>query len=122
MSAEPRGTAGAQAAGPLRRGHAALARGLDVAEEDRAGAGADEHLVAADLQLAGREVRQVTGAASARVPASGIQGDRAELEADAVELGPGTRVGGARADLPVRHVRGQLPVHLRVVWGDLGGE
>ena len=56
ISAEPHGTAGAQAAGPLRGGHAALARGLDVAEADRAGAGADEHRLAAGLQLAGPEV------------------------------------------------------------------
>jgi hypothetical protein len=54
MSAEPHRTAGAQAAGPFRRSHAALARGLDVAEEDRTGTGADKHGIAGGLQLAGR--------------------------------------------------------------------
>ena len=57
-----------------------------------------------------------------RVEGSEVQGDGAELEADAVELGPGARVGGARADLPVHHVRGPLPVDLRVRRSDLGGE
>src|SRR5690348_15927977 len=111
MSAEPHGTAGAQAAGPLGGGHAALARGLDVAEADRAGAGADEYRPAAGLQLAGSEV--LTGV---------IDSDGTELETHAVELGPGARVGGARADLAVHHVRGQLPVHVRVGRSDLGGE
>src|SRR5689334_23329860 len=114
MSVKPYRTARAQAAGPLRRGHAALARGLDVAEEDRTGTGADKHGVADGLQLARRQVRRGRRAARARVSAvrgdQPIQGDRAELEADTVELGPGTRIRGTRADLPVHHVRGQLPV------------
>ena len=54
--AKPHGAAGVQTAGPVRGGHAALARGLDLAEAYRAGAGADEYLVAADLQLTGRQV------------------------------------------------------------------
>ena len=58
MLSQPHRAAGVQAAGPLRGGHAALARGLDVAEAYRAGAGAGEHLVAADVQLTGREVRR----------------------------------------------------------------
>ena len=61
MSAEPHGAAGVQAAGPVRGGHAALARGLDVAEAHRAGAGADQHRVAADVQLTRRQVRRAAG-------------------------------------------------------------
>ena len=103
----------AQAAGPVGGGHAALARRLDVAEADRAGSRCRPDGVAVDVQLAGREVRR-------RSP--GRQGDRAELEPGAVEFGPGARVGGARADLPVDHVRGQLPVHPRVVRVILGAK
>ena len=65
------------------------------------GTGADEHRAAAGLQLAGREVRRGRGAArGSGGRGSGVQADGAELEADSVELGPGTGVGGARADLP----------------------
>src|SRR6185437_16225324 len=118
MSAEPHGsasgpgTAGAKAAGPVLGGHPALARRLDVTEADRAGTRADQDGAAADLELARRDVGQVPG----------MQGHRAELDADAVEFGPGARVGGPRADLPVHHVRGQLPVHPRVVRVDLGAK
>ena len=77
-------------------------------------------VVAADVQLTGREVRQGLRRAAGRT--RHVQGHRAELEAGAVEFGPGARIGGARADQPVYHVRGQLPVHPRVGRGDLRGE
>src|SRR6185312_6499150 len=67
MSAEPHGSAcglgaaRAQAAGPVLGGHPALARRLDVTEADRAGTRADQDGAPTDLELAGRDVRQVPG-------------------------------------------------------------
>src|SRR5437868_3694347 len=77
---EPGSRVEADAARPVGRAHLLLAEGLDLAEAHGGGGGADEDLVLAHLQLAGRE-RGVGG------------GHRPELEAFALVRGPGTRAG-----------------------------
>src|SRR5580692_7371617 len=99
MSAEPEGNGGVgvQAARPVGGGHAALALLLDVAQPDRDGAGADVDGGSLDPELARGE--------GGRRRALGGGGHRPELEASGFEVGPGTRVRGAAADLTVDQVR-----------------
>src|SRR5690606_1751447 len=89
LATEVRARLQAYAAGPVGRGHLLLAEGLDPAELDGVSAGADEDGVLGHLEHARRQ-----GAAL-------HHGDRADLDALALERAPRARSRGTGPDLPV---------------------